>query len=91
MSFEIFQEWREADGSAIAAERAVLADSLRPIEAMGNSPAVYHLEKARRRRAIANELLEIATKAMAAQGNALAVEQAPDLVPDESARPDNAA
>jgi hypothetical protein len=38
---------------------------------MGNSPAVYHLEKARRRRAIANELFEIAMEAMGAQGNAL--------------------
>jgi hypothetical protein len=71
MSFDFFQEWRTADRAATAAERAVLADSLRSIEAMGNSPAVYHLEKARRRRAIANELFEIAMEAMGAQGNAL--------------------
>ena len=71
MSFDLFQEWREADRAATAAEKAVLADSLRSIETMGNSRAVYHLEKARRRRAIANELFEIAMEAMGAQGNAL--------------------
>jgi len=64
---ELFQEWRAADRAALAAEKAVLADSLRPIEAMGNSPAVYHCEKARRRRAIANDLFDIAMTAMVGQ------------------------
>jgi hypothetical protein len=58
--FDRFQAWRAADRAACAAEKAVLADSLRSVEAMGNSPAVYHLEKAKRRRAIANELFDIA-------------------------------
>lgn len=61
---ELFREWQAADRAACAAEKAVLADSLRPIEAMGNSPAVYHIEKARRRRAIANQLFRIAMEAM---------------------------
>jgi hypothetical protein len=80
VSFDIFQEWRRADRAAAAAERAVLADSLRSIEAMGNSPAVYHLEKAKLRRAIANELFELALEAVAAQGHARAEGQAADLV-----------
>ncbi len=64
---ELFQEWRAADRAALAAEKAVLADSLRPIEAMGNSPAVYHREKAKRRRAIANDLFDLAMAAMGGQ------------------------
>jgi hypothetical protein len=79
MSFDLFQEWREADRAASAAERAVLADSLRSIEAMGNSPAVYHLEKARRRRSIANDLLEIAMAATGAQEDAIQRKNSGDI------------
>jgi len=38
---------------------------------MGTSPAVYHLEKARRRRAIADDLFKIALAQMAARADAL--------------------
>jgi hypothetical protein len=38
---------------------------------MGNSPAIYHLEKAKRRRAIANDLFEVAMEQMAARAQAL--------------------
>jgi hypothetical protein len=70
-NYDLFQEWRAADRAASAAEKAVLADSLRAQDAMGNSPAVYHLEKARRRRAIANDLFEIAMAQMADRAHAL--------------------
>lgn len=68
---DLFQEWRAADRAASAAEKAVLLDSLRSPDAMGTSPAVYHLEKARRRRAIADDLFEIAMAQMAVRSNAL--------------------
>jgi hypothetical protein len=68
---DLFQEWRAADRAASAAEKAVLADSLRSPDAMGTSPAIYHLEKAKRRRAIANDLFEIAMAQMADRAQAL--------------------
>ena len=68
---DLFQEWREADRAASAAEKAVLLDSLRANSGMGNSPAVYHLEKARRRREIANDLYAIALEQMAARALAM--------------------
>jgi hypothetical protein len=68
---DLLQEWRAADRAATAAEKAVLADSLRSPDAMGTSPAICHLEKAKRRRAIANDLFEVAMEQMAARAGAL--------------------
>jgi len=68
---DLLQEWRAADRAATAAEKAVLADSLRSPDAMGASPAIYHLEKARRRRAMANDLFDVAMEQMAARAGSL--------------------
>jgi len=61
---QLFREWQAADRAACAAEKAVLADSLRSADTMGNSPAVYHMEKAKRRRAVANEIFQLAMDAI---------------------------
>jgi hypothetical protein len=70
---DYFHAWRAADRAAWAAEKAVLADSLRAIdEGKGDSPAPIEVNRAKLLRGAANDLFGVAMAQMEVQARALA-------------------
>jgi hypothetical protein len=72
---DFFKAWRAADRAAWAAEKAVLAESLRAIEGQGDSPASVEVNRAKCLRGAANHLFYVAMAEMETHAKAPATIQ----------------